>query len=386
MSASREDKGFDALETNNVIVTIQRFKCYFEENSIVTNRRESSHCPTCSTERLTALYQLNVEAKRYAQAASEAYESGYKAQARHHSLRKKALYGLKQSILETLAENGCVDTVDRHEIDGREYYCLSVGDFSFHSPVAEWDAPPVDDAPATAKTLDSFDGTAESRSDALSEREALTRLEAFGSPNDHLPTPFVHDEYRSRFAGWSHLPGAIEEGDRVDRPVEHGESFLFAVGDEFETRHGHCRIQDRYYAWLSPLWDRVPVHPRPAYDLLLDAERRETVRQRRLIDDWHVLAECLSDPLPDVDGEQADLAGSAYDDPIPFEIGDVVEVDPDWDDDGPYYWRIDRASVSHTLLLCEFEPVGPTDHCEPLLALEEFADDVVETYDSPDDV
>ncbi|QSG10905.1 hypothetical protein HSBGL_0470 [Halapricum desulfuricans] len=326
------------------------FKYDPAETHTVTDGRESAHCPACSDDRLTALY------------------------------------GFKQSILETLIGEGCIDAVDRHEIDGREYYCLSVGDFSFHSPVTEWDEPPADDVPATAETLDSFDSTAESRSDALSEREALTRLEAFGSPNHHLPTPFVDSGYRSRFAGWSGLPGAIEEGDRVDRPVEHCEPFLFAVGDEFDTERGRCRIRDRHRAWLSPLRDRSPVCPRPAYDLLLDGERHDTVRQRRLIDDWYVLADSLDDPLPDADGEQAERAGSAYGGPVPFEVGDVVEVEPDWDDDGPYYWRITRAFVSHTLLLCEFEPVGPTDHCEPSLALEEFADDVVASYDSPDDI
>lgn len=68
----------------------------------------SSHCSQCDFEQLVALYQLNVEAKRYADAAEDAYSTGLEANARLYSLRKKALYGLKRAILGTLVEGGCV--------------------------------------------------------------------------------------------------------------------------------------------------------------------------------------------------------------------------------------------------------------------------------------
>lgn len=351
---------------------------------------QTPHCVKCSFDQLQALYQINIEAKRYAEAASRAYDHGRKARARHRSLRKEALYSFKQSILETLAERGCVDTVRCHEIDGRAYYCLYVTEFSFHSPVEDWpdekwDELSLEEPSESTETLESFDAAADSRDDQLSEREALSRLvEEFGTPNDHLSTPFVDYRYRPEFAGWSFLPGALEEGDRVDDRFrrEYGDDFLFAVGDAFETGKGRCRIRDRYEAWLTPMWDRSPIHPRPVYDVSLAGEKRETVRQRRLVDDWFILAESLHDPLPDVDGKQAEMAGDAYDGEIEFTIGDIVEVDPDWDDDGPYFHRIEDVHISYTLLLCDLAPVGPTEH-ETNLAVEEFADDVVAVHDSP---
>ncbi|MFB6185431.1 MAG: hypothetical protein ABEI86_01000, partial [Halobacteriaceae archaeon] len=181
------------------------------------NKKESSHCSHCAFEQLEALYQLNIEAKRYADAAENAYSNGLKANARLYSLRKKALYGLKRAILGTLVEDGCIRTARCHEIDGKPYYCLYVGEFSFHTPKDEWENPPLNCSPSPSKTLDSFDSDPNNRSDNLSEREALKRLtEEFETPNNYLPTPFVDRQYRSKFAGWSHLPGAVEEGDKVD--------------------------------------------------------------------------------------------------------------------------------------------------------------------------
>ncbi|WP_251331590.1 hypothetical protein [Haloplanus pelagicus] len=349
---------------------------------------DSEHCPKCSFDQLEALYQINVEAKKYAESASNNYSRGAKARARHHSIRKKALYAFKQSILESLVERDCVDEVRLHKIDNREYYCLYIGEFSFHSPVDDWSDPPADDLSASPTELDSFESAAGSRSDSLSEREALTRLsDVFGTPNDYLSAPFV-EYHHPEFAGWSYLPGAIEEGDKVDgrfgRDTQSPyEEFLFVAGDEFDTQNGHCRIRDRYEAWLTPLWDQSPITPRPVYDVELDGELREGVRQRRLVDDWYILAETLHDPLPDVEGRQAELAGSSYEQPVEFDLGDIVEIDPDRDESGPYYWRIVQASISYNLVLCKFEPVGPTEHSEPSLAVEEFADDVVAVHDSP---
>lgn len=348
---------------------------------------ETAHCSSCTHDQLEALYQVNVEAKRYAASASDAYDTGWKTQAHHHSLRKRALYDFKRSILGTLVERGCVDAVRLHEIDGREYYCLYVSEFAFHSPISEWEEPPAEELPSSPRTIEDFGAAVEDREDRLSEREALSRLcEEHGTPNDHLPKPFVQYHARSEFTGWSELPGAIEQGDRVDDPPEHAEPFLFEIGDEFDTTEGRCRIRDRSYAWLTPWLDSSPVLPRPTYSVVLDGEEYEMVRQDRLLDDWFVLADSLDDPLPDVAGEQGEIAGREYDRSAPFEIGDVVEVDPTWDDSGPYYWQITRASVSHSLVFCEFEPVGPTDSCEPSLAVEEFVDDVVAVYDSSADI
>ncbi|WP_458210615.1 hypothetical protein [Haladaptatus sp. NG-SE-30] len=198
-----------------VIFTIFRHRQ--EYMSEVGGEQESSHCSQCAFEQLKALYQLNVEAKRYADAAKDAYTNGLGANARLHSLRKKALYGLKRAILGALVAEDCVDTVRCHDIDGEVYYCLYVGEFSFHTPAEEWDEPPVDAPTASSKTLDSFDANPDNRTDHLVEIEALQRLtEQFETPNNYLPAPFVDHGYRSEFAGWSQFPGAIDEGDRVD--------------------------------------------------------------------------------------------------------------------------------------------------------------------------
>lgn len=348
----------------------------------------SSHCSRCDFEQLVALYQLNVEAKRYADAAEDAYGTGLEANARLYSLRKKALYGLKRAILGTLVEGGCVDAVRCHEIDGKPYYCLYVGEFSFHTPTDEWNEPPLDAPRSSSKTLDSFDTNPDNRPDRLSEKEALRRLtRQFETPNNYIPAPFVDRGYGGEFAGWSQLPGAIEEGDRVDgrfdREIHNPfDQFLFAVGDTFRTRKGECRILDRYQAWLTPWLDRSPLMPRPVYDVDLAGEERETVRQRRLVDDWHILVDSLHDPVPDVNGRQAEMAGDTYDQ-VEFDIGDIVELDRQWDDGGPYYYKIVEASLSYTLVMVEFEPVGPTEDAPLGLSVEEFVDDVVAVHDTP---
>lgn len=39
---------------------------------------EASHCSRCDRMYMLALYQINIEAKRYAEAAENAYEAGFK--------------------------------------------------------------------------------------------------------------------------------------------------------------------------------------------------------------------------------------------------------------------------------------------------------------------
>jgi len=121
------------------------------------------------------------------------------------------------------------------------------------------------------------------------------------------------------------------------------------------------------------------------YDVELDGELRETVREDRIVEDWDVLAESLDDPVPNVDGQLAEIAGSHDDHSIGFEIGDIVELDPEWAEEGPHYLRIAEASLSYGLIMVEFEPVGPTDEAPFPLSVEEFADDVVAVHDTPPD-
>lgn len=362
----------------------------------IGDKQGSSHCSRCDFEQLEALYQLNIEVKRYAESAEESYSAGRKANARLYSQRKKALYGLKRTILRELVHKACVDAVRTHEIDETAYYCLYVGEFSFHTPTDEWDEPPLDAPTTPSKSLDSFDADPDSRPDHLSEMEALKRLsEQFATPNDYIEIPFIDREYRSEFTGWTSLPGAIEEGDRVDgrfaRDVKNPfDEFLFAVGDIFQTGDGKCEIVDRYQAWLTPWLDRSPIMPRTVYDVELDGEVYETVRQRRIVDDWYILADSIQNPVPNVDGKQADIVGNdiekLVDTQVEFDIGDIIELEPRQEDLEPCYCRVTEAHLSYTLILCDFEPVPPTEEVPLGLSVSEFADDVVAVYDDPPEI
>jgi len=339
---------------------------------------------------LKALYHLNTVAKEYAESAEKAYNAGLKRKARIHSQRKKALYGLKRVILGELIENDCVDNIRTHKIDGRTYYCVYVGEFSFHTPISEWDDPPQD-APESATELDSFDSDPSNRSDDMREREALERLtETFESPNYHVESPFTDDNYGVTFVGWSYLPGSLEEGDRVPdhRLYDHnGEGdFIFEVGDAFQTGEGRCEIVDRYHAYLTPWMDRSPLLQRSAYDVLLDGERTECIRDRRIVDDWFILADSIADPVPNVDGPLSDTVRGAierHDVEIGFEIGDIIELQPMSEDEPPTYCRLTEAHVSANLLIGQYEPVPPSDDAPMGLTIEEIADDVVAVHDEP---
>ncbi len=349
------------------------------------------HCSQCTDQQLTALYHLNIMAKQYADAANSAYNAGAKRSARIHSQRKKALYSLKRSILEVFIDNGCADKIRTHDIDGRTYYCVYVDDFSFHTPASEWDTPPPG-APTTTTTLTDFDADPSTRSTNMSEREALTRLtDTFESPNYHLESPFTGDNMGVTFVGWSYLPGALEEGDRVpdrylyDRKGE--DDFLFATGDTFRTSKGKYEILNRYHAYLTPWLDRAPLLQREAYDVLLNGTKKECIRERRIVDDWCILAESIADPLPHVDGPLSDMARSAIErrdaDPVTFEIGDILEIQPTHEDESSFYCRLTEVHVSETLLIGQYEPVPPSEEAPMGLCIDEIADDVVAVHQTP---
>lgn len=131
-------------------------------------------------------------------------------------------------------------------------------------------------------------------------------------------------------------------------------------------------------AWL----ERTPITPRLAYDVELDGERLESVRQRRIVDDWKVLANSFSDPLPDAHGRQAEMAEEACDD-VEFDIGDVIEIDLRSAEDGPYYLNIVNASLSYSMIFVEFQPVDPSENAPHGLTIDEFVDDIVAVHKSP---
>ena len=71
----------------------------------------------------------------------------------------------------------------------------------------------------------------------------------------------------------------------------------------------------------------------------LDGEVREAIRQRRIVDDWRVLADSLHDPVPNVNGERANIVGKDIgkfvDQPIEFDVGDSIELQPNQEDADP---------------------------------------------------
>jgi len=215
----------------------------------------NDHLPS---EHVQALYQLNIEAKRYRKKADRAYEHGSGRYAKVCSLRKQALYNLKDEILHRWAEQtpDSIDSIEKHTIDDREYLCFYVDEFSFHSPLDHWEEQslPVDKDSESTK-LDDFNSDPQEREDLMSEREALETLTAYESANYRLEQVFVDDS----FAGWEYLPGVAENGERVDEKHLTSElmveDFQFDVGDTFI----HYRYSDspitvtaKYYTWWRP--------------------------------------------------------------------------------------------------------------------------------------
>jgi len=330
---------------------------------------------------LEALFVVNQVAKRYGTNASEAYEAGLKADARLFSVRKRTLYRYKTYILEQWYRDGVVDRVERHHIDGREYYCLFVDGWSYHCPVDRWGIEGIESTTAETRTISNFDSTAAETDDTMSERVAFRVLtEQFGSPNDFLVQPFVEREYGSAFTGWSFLPGTLEVGSTVPEPElheEHRPEFLFAVGDRFETLdRGTVEIVDRYGKWLDPRWHSGPVVPREVYDVTVDGSTETGVRQERIHEDWQVRVRDPAEPCADIEGRLGELVGAEYDGDPGFREGDVVILDPPYRDGPPRRHRIERMTASWSLVLCKLHATQTDDRIE-WLAIEEFLDDIV---------
>ena len=115
-----------------------------------------------SEKTLDALHRVNLHAGKYAEKARSHYP-GNKPAARRNSVKKKALYQLKTTILSKLVRRGIAEATECHEIDGRDYYAISVaGEQSFHSPVDSWSGPSLDVDPNRDKReLTQFDKSSE---------------------------------------------------------------------------------------------------------------------------------------------------------------------------------------------------------------------------------
>jgi len=109
------------------------------------------------------------------------------------------------------------------------------------------------------------------------------------------------------------------------------------------------------------------------------------VLEDRLVDDWGIMVADLSDPLPDVAGEQATLVSDEIESSIQFGIGDILEVQPMQEGGDNWFCRITETSVSYNLVICEFDPVKPTESTPMRLSVSEFVDDVVAVHDTPPD-
>ena len=354
---------------------------------------EEIHSMTVTEETLEALFVINKKAKQYARRATEAYEQGFGGMAKTDSLRKNALYRLKSYVLATLYVQGDIDEVQLHHINGNQYYCLQIGVYQFHTPVTEFkdslicphidmrlrdeeisDAAEITDDTTEVKYLDDFSPSESVPEEMMSERDALVHLaEAYRSVNS-----FIHPFNDGRPIGWSYLPEYVEEGTVISESefqAEHASGFLFAVGDSFETiEHGHVTIVNRYGKWLSRRFSREPILPRPVYDVeLCDREKRKTgIRRERIMDDWRIHVDDLSDPLPAVDGPLAEQVDS-YD--LDFEPGDTLTLDRGFDE-GHADWRVDHISIYGSLLEVHLQPCNE-EWTEPLTP-EEFVDDIVE--------
>lgn len=243
---------------------------------------------------LQALYCINKYAKEYAQEASKAYDSGFGEQARLYSVKKSALYDYKEYLLKSLYEEDYVENITVHEIDGEKYYCLYVGDYSFHTPMDTFDVEFSEDVDSEGTDItDEFASNVPESELPLSEREALEHLEeAFVSANRFVTPKFIDATHGARSVGWRYLSEYPEQGMPVDEEEiteSQFEEFYFEVGDVFDTvDSGEVQVVDRYGAWIRGWGFDDSVRKRPVYDVMVDGELQEDVPQHRICEDWKI--------------------------------------------------------------------------------------------------
>jgi hypothetical protein len=341
---------------------------------------------------LEALFAINKYAREYAGEATDAYESGWKGQARKNSIRKEALYRYKTHILQDLHQREVFDRVEQHEIDGEDYYCFyrDRGDWSFHAPVDQWEESGLDvenPSPSATQELTDFDPVSPSEvEDLLGERDALRRLSKdFPSVNEFLSQPFLHHEYRSEFAGWNSLPGAIEEGDSVSEEEflsDHRGEFMFEVGDRFDTvEQGEVRIVDRYGMWLESRFYGGDIRPRAAYDVEFTAsgEGQNGVREETIRDEWRVEIQSTRDPTADISGNLAEIYSDSLAEAPDLSTGDRILLSPYDDSDGPVEYTVGSITVSGIPIMVELVPTDDDTRRE-VLSVEEIKDDIVNIH------
>lgn len=163
----------------------------------------SSTCSEPTEETLDALYNLNKHAKKYAELGTENYRKGKKTTAKANSNKKKALYAVKERVLAELLDE--VDRIEKHTIDGSDFYCLHFGEWSFHTPVEKLDVPP--EAVEDERELDEFEKSSEKEHSDASLKDSLLHIESvFGlNANEHLPSKYLYYGSNRHFIGWKYL-------------------------------------------------------------------------------------------------------------------------------------------------------------------------------------
>lgn len=157
---------------------------------------------------LEALYNINSHAKKYARLGTENYRKGKKATAKQNSVKKDALYELKHQIIRGLARAGEVTKAERHRIDGTLFVChyfeINGVEWSFHTPVDQWNGPEV---AGEIQTLDDFESDEEKERSDMSLKDALKYIQAVTglSANEYLTQQYVSYGRESYFAGWTYL-------------------------------------------------------------------------------------------------------------------------------------------------------------------------------------
>jgi hypothetical protein len=375
-----------------------------------------------STRTLEALYRINKQAKKYAEDAADAYEWDDGEGARIASCRKTALYRFKTYILQCWYATGDGSQVDKHTIDGRNYYCLTVDGWQFHTPIDQWasiatalasddpdptiffvdsdtalstpDVPPnlSTDELGTTGTLTDFD--ADSNPNAtpdLSPADALEHLDGGfeASPNNFLDQPFIDVGYRRpdmRFIGWPELshsqepPEPPEEGEYIEfaeLDEDDQRKFLFTADETLDTYdHGQVTITDRYGVYKIPFHSHNswPI-PKPTYDLQFDDENRtETSVEQDTLFGYHVLLDDPTTPEQTFEGRLADLTQDVDPD---FDVGDTIILD----DGGPRIVETPTATVTafavwETLVDCHLEHDDGSTYWESYDDISSYVDEV----------
>jgi hypothetical protein len=251
------------------------------------------------TDILEALYTINKIAKNYSKESQDAYQSGFKEQAKVLSIKKSALYDYKSHILKKLYSQA--EKIKQHTIHGDPFYCFYFKEYSFHSPAEEFEKINPEQE-AEENITESFESDSIPQDELpMSEQEALKTLQSeFGSANQFVQPKILSTRYSYRSIGWSYLDQYIEEGTTVSESEfqkqqeqrRSSKAYQFRTGDRFKTvEHGEVQILDRYGCWTDQAMPTQHefVTCRPVYNILINGEeRKECVQQERITRDWWI--------------------------------------------------------------------------------------------------